>query len=132
MSAAILALPLDPGLRRALDRLQSLHDGDPGVAEITAATETVSSRRTRRSALRVLLQLGALRPTLRELLHDADAEIAFEACRGLAIAGSQADQSNTRLRVAELLPRLPSLLLGETEELLAEHSPAAPAGRAGH
>jgi hypothetical protein len=90
-----------------------------------AAQETVSSRRMRLSALGLLVRIGAPGKLLRDLLGDADPEIAAMACRALLAAVGTEDGGEAVRRLIALLPRLSLIACAEAEDCLAEHFDSA-------
>jgi len=64
--------------------------------------------RARRSAIRVLLEIGVSRkqwPHLRPLMQDEDLQIAMLACTACDLVGTAADRTNAACRLAVLRPR---------------------------
>ena len=69
--------------------------------------ESETDRRARRSALKLLLEIGAPRdewPLLRPLMQDDDLQIAMLACTACARVGTAFDRTDAALRLAVLRP----------------------------
>jgi hypothetical protein len=90
----------------------------------SAETESVSSVRRRRSALRLLAEMGVPRqllPDVRPLMHDRDQRISALACKILLASLSAHDCRQATLRLEELLPGADWMLTNEIEDCLAKH-----------
>jgi hypothetical protein len=84
--------------------------------------ENESSLRRRRSALRLMAEIGMpskLRPRLRSLVWDRDAEVSVLACQ-MCLANSLAEETAIR-RLNALLPDVHWMLRSEIEHLLSTH-----------
>jgi hypothetical protein len=88
----------------------------------SAEGESPSSCRARRSALRLLLQIGLparYRAWLLQLIRDGDGEVAAHACRAYLEIASTAEKREVLDRLIGLLPRLNWLLSDEVEACIA-------------
>ncbi len=100
----------------------------------SAASESASSRRARRSALRLLLQIGVparYRAWTRALTRDGDAEVAAQACRAYLEIAAEAEKPEVLGRLIGLLPQLDWLLSDEVEACISRHFADAPLDRRG-
>jgi hypothetical protein len=94
----------------------------------SAEWESPSSRRARRSALRLLRQIGLparYRVWVRALAADRDPEIAARGCRAYAEIATEVEKPDILRRLTAFLPRLDWLLRQEVEAWLRDHQDAA-------
>ncbi len=103
--------------RPALIEAVSRHaDADEHVSE--------SRLRQRRSALRLLAEMGISRGTwqaVRHLMHDEDTRIAILACEICLATGSASEKRDAVLRLFRLLPNADWTLRDEIERCLVAH-----------
>jgi hypothetical protein len=105
---------------RARSDLISAAAAQPSFAE----SESESSRRWRRTALRLLRDIGMSRGSwrgLRHLMRDPDAEIAMLACELCLLHGSKAEQEIAVHRLIGLLADLDWTRRDEIEDCLVAH-----------
>jgi len=89
----------------------------------SADDESDGSRRKRRSALGLILQIGCPSdawPRLRRLMDDKDARISAFACRLGLMQGSAADRKAAAGHLAELLAGADWLLRSDIHDMLVE------------
>jgi len=95
----------------------------------TPAQESESSLRRRRSALRLLYDVGISQKTwqeLRSLMQDADAHIALLTCKLCLVRAPRTERRNAGRRLRELLSDADWMLHDEIEHCLREHFEIAP------
>jgi hypothetical protein len=99
----------------------AVHSNDP------ERPESETDRRARRSALRVLLEIGVSRkewPLLRPLMQDEDPRIAMLACIACARVGTPLDRANAASRLAIPRPkRLGPAVPRHQNGVVAIHAP---------
>jgi hypothetical protein len=86
--------------------------------------ESDSSRRRRRSALKLLARMGVPRrlwPEMRQLMSDHDAEVSVIACRICLTNGSAADTRGAVLRLTRLMPNVDWILRDEIKDYLTKY-----------
>lgn len=86
--------------------------------------ESESSARRRRSALRLLREVGTKRSdwtALRGLVHDTDARVAVQACKICLEKASAGERRGAAYRLIALLPQADWILRGEIESTLVGH-----------
>jgi hypothetical protein len=90
----------------------------------SAQWETPSSRRARRSTVRLLARIGApsrQRSRFRDLMQDCDAEVAVHACRAYLASASKDEKPDIIRQLIALIPSLGWLLCEEVEECIIDH-----------
>ncbi len=86
--------------------------------------ESESSLRRRRSALRLLREIGISQriwPSLRFLMHDPDAKVSLLSCQLCLLNARARERSNAVRRLIGLLPGSDWMLRDEIENLLITH-----------
>jgi hypothetical protein len=86
--------------------------------------ESKSSARRRRSALRLLREVGTKRsdwPALRALVHDTDPSVAVQACKICLEKASAGEQQGAACRLIALLAEADWILREEIENTLVVH-----------
>jgi hypothetical protein len=86
--------------------------------------ESETSRRRRRSALKLLSEIGVPKrawPALRPMVQDHDARIAFSACKICLASGTVSDKEIVIRRLIDLLADADWVLAGEIEACLVDH-----------
>jgi hypothetical protein len=86
--------------------------------------EGESSRRRRRSALRLLREIGISQriwPALRSLMHDTDAKVSFLSCQICLLNACASEKRKAVRRLISLLPGSDWMLRDEIENVLITH-----------
>jgi PBS lyase HEAT-like repeat len=86
--------------------------------------ESESSLRRRRSALRLLCEIGISQriwPALRSLMHDIDARVSFLSCQLCLLNARASERSHAVRRLIGLLPGSDWMLRDEIENVLITH-----------